>query len=138
MSASGTVAANLAEQRARGFLGHISKPLAPPPAKPPPAARTAWDNTSKVLTSASAKEEWALKTLRRKQAAGEQLDESQLAMLARLAPAIAEIAASPSAVAAAAAAVRAAPKVVVVVKGGGKGGGGKGGGGKGGGGAAAK
>lgn len=122
------LATTLAEQRARGFLGHISKPLPPPPPKP---MRQAWDQSSQVLTSSSAKEAWALKILRRKQEAGEQLDESQLAMLRRLAPGAAEMVASPSAVAAAVAA--AAPTKVVVVKLGGeakrrKGGGGGGGG----------
>jgi hypothetical protein len=118
----------LAEQRARGFLGHISKPLPPPPPKP---MRQAWDQSSQVLTSSSAKEAWALKILNRKQEAGEQLDESQLAMLRRLAPGAAEMVASPSAVAAAVAA--AAPTKVVKLggeakrrKGGGGGGGGRG------------
>jgi hypothetical protein len=127
-----SVAATLAEQRARGYLGNISKPLPPAPPKP---VRVAWDNTSKVLTSSGAKEAWALKILKRKQDAGEALDESQLAMLKRLAPAAAEIAASPVAVAAAAAAA-VAPRVVVVHKGqkGRAGGGGGGGGFRGGGG----
>jgi hypothetical protein len=130
---SSSVAAELAENRARGFLGHISKPL-PPAVVPPKPIRVAWDQTSQVLTSSQQKEAWALKTLQRKQQAGEALSEVQLAMLARLAPGAAAVASSPAAVAAA---VAAAPRLVVVKSGGGgggKGGGGKGGGGKGGGG----